>query len=109
MNINELTIGQVKEILAMFPVADGKHPYEIGANYFVRTVTYHLTGKLVSVYQNELVFESAAWIADSGRFQDSLASCEFSEVEMFPLVSVVVGRGSIVDCCKIDSLPNRQK
>lgn len=115
MNINELTIGQAKEISAMFPVSTcsssiGEHPYEIGENYFIRTVTYHLTGKLVAVFANELVIESAAWIADSGRFQDALKSCDFSEVEMFPATSpVIVGRGAIVDCCKIATIPTCQK
>jgi hypothetical protein len=85
-------------------------PYKIGANYFIRTVTHHLTGKLVEVFCHELVLENAAWIADDGRFTQALESCEFMEVEMFPKHSrVIVGRGSLIDATEINSLPTQQK
>ena len=48
------------------------HPFEVGKQYFIRTVTYHLTGKLVEIKGKFLLFEQAAWIADSGRFTDSM-------------------------------------
>ena len=44
-----------------------ENPYNIGANYFIRTVTHHHTGKLVQVTSQELVLVDAAWIADDGR------------------------------------------
>jgi hypothetical protein len=34
------------------------HPYVIGEAYFMRTVTHHYTGRLVAVYDNELVFDT---------------------------------------------------
>jgi hypothetical protein len=86
------------------------HPYNVGANYFIRTVTMIQTGKLVAVFDEELVLEKAAWIADTGRFQQALEKCEFSEVEMFPAdKQVIVGRGSIIDCVEISTLPTKQK
>ncbi len=86
------------------------HPYEVGCNYFIRTVTQHHTGRLVEVHQGELVLENAAWIADSGRFGENLVSCEFNEVEMFPPSSrVIIGRGSIVDAVEIEKLPTVTK
>ena len=56
------------------------HPYKIGSNYLIRTVTMIYTGKLVAVYDKELVISSASWIADTGRFADALRKAEFNEV-----------------------------
>ena len=86
------------------------HPYKVGANYFIRTVTHHYTGKLVEVFPQELVLEGACWIADDGRFADALKTGEFSEVEPFASDQVVIGRGAIIDACILaTSLPASQK
>jgi hypothetical protein len=118
-NIDDLTLGEIKALsrflsqLPTAPVAQSKtpaHPFKIGANYFIRTVTYHYTGKLVEVTPTELVLTDAAWIADDGRLTGALTSCEFSEVEMFPASQqVIIGRGSLVDAVKIEKLPVEQK
>jgi hypothetical protein len=71
-------------------------PWHVGQNYFIRTVTHHYTGKLVRVFKQELVLETAAWIADDGRFHEALAKGTLNEVEPM-LGEVVIGRGSIVD------------
>lgn len=89
--------------------APALHPYNLGANYFIRTVTFHLTGKLVYVGNQELALENAAWIADSGRFADALRTGNYSEVEPFPAGRVVVGRGALVDAVEIAMLPTVQK
>lgn len=87
-----------------------EHPFKIGANYFIRTVTHHHTGRLVQVTQTELVLEDAAWIADDGRFADALKTCEFAEVEPFPKGRrVIVGRGSLIDAVEIEKVPMSQK
>lgn len=111
MNINELTIAQVREIAAMFgqTVAKANHPFEIGQNYLIRTVTMIDTGRVVAVTESEIVLEDAAWIADTGRWADALASSEFSEVEPFPAGRVIVGRGAIIDAVQIKTLPRKQK
>ena len=103
INLKDLTLGQLDELRTLLgstptlPV-DHSHPYEIGKVHFVRTVTYHFTGKLVAVFPQELVFEDVAWIADDGRFADAVASGEFSEVEPFPKgARVLIGRGSLID------------
>ena len=53
--IEELTLKQIKELIAMFKGTntpstneDDSH-WEIGKNYFLRTVTHHVTGKLEKV------------------------------------------------------------
>jgi hypothetical protein len=85
------------------------HPFNIGKNYLIRTVTMIQTGKLVAVYPTEIVLEEAAWIADTGRFADNLVSCSFEEVEPFPEGQIIVGRGAIIDAVMISKLPREQK
>lgn len=74
------------------------HPYKIGEAYFMRTVTHHITGRLMAVYEKEFVFTEAAWIADDGRFYDAMKNGILSEVEPWPEGEVIVGRGSLIDC-----------
>lgn len=84
-------------------------PWQIGANYFIRTVTHHYTGRLEAVYQKELVLSEAAWIADDGRFHTALSTGEFNEVEPF-ISNVIIGRGSIIDASIwTHKLPKTQK
>ncbi len=84
-------------------------PYKIGKYYLVRTVTMIDTGRLVYVGKDEIVLEEAAWIPDTGRFADALQSCSFGEVEPFPDGEVIVGRGAIIDCVRINTVPRTQK
>ena len=103
-SIEDLTIGEARQLAALFsnnanalPPAQG-HPFEIGKNYFIRTVTHHLTGKLIEVYPTELVLLDGAWIADDGRLADALKTGDFAEVEPFPDdTRIIIGRGSIID------------
>lgn len=89
--------------------SNNNHPWEIGQNYCIRTVTMIQTGKLVSVSEQELVLEDAAWIADTARFHDFLKDpAKASEVEPFPN-KVIIGRGSVIDASTIESLPREQK
>jgi hypothetical protein len=71
--------------------------------YCVRTVTMIITGRLISVFDNELVLEDAAWIADTGRFHKFLETGEASEVEPFT-DDAIVNRGSIIDVTKLPKL-----
>ena len=73
-----------------------KLPVEIGEKYFVRTVTHYVVGKLEEITGGFLVFSSAAWVADTGRFADFLNTGEASEVE--PIKGLCrVNVGSVVD------------
>lgn len=84
--------------------------WKIGSNYFIRTATYHHTGKLVSLTPTEILITHAAWIADSGRFTQALRSCDFMEVEMFPADAIVcINRLSMIDAVIIAKLPSGQK
>ena len=106
----ELKTSELAELLAAKSCCSTPHPYNIGKNYFIRTVTHHHTGKLVDVTEHELVLEHAAWIADDGRFTEALAKSEFNEIEMFPAGSrVIIGRGSLIDAVEISTIPTSQK
>lgn len=112
INIEELTVKQLREIQATLgnPQPCQPHPFTVGANYFIRTVTHHHTGKLVAVGQQELVLENAAWIADDGRLTDALSSGNFNEVEMFPVgAKIIIGRASIIDALVVSTIPTSQK
>ena len=86
-----------------------KGPFQKGKNYLIRTVTHYYTGRLVAIFEKELVLEDAAWIADTGRFATALKSGNLNEVE--PMEGpVVVGRGAIIDASIWKhALPNQQK
>lgn len=112
MKIDEMTIGQARELARMFsgaPLYDVTAPWEIGAIYLIRTVTMIDLGRLVEVTASELVIEDAAWIADTGRFADALKSCDFGEIEPFPDGRVIVGRGCIIDAVKMPAVKRSQK
>lgn len=90
-------------------VINRNHPWELGECYFVRTVTMHLVGRLIEIYDKELVFEDASWVADSGRFHDALKNGSLSEVEPF-LNDVILGRDTVIDSTVwTHSLPREQK
>ena len=76
-----------------------KSPYHFGRAYLVRTVTNYFSGRLLGIYEHELVLENAAWIADTGRFSEALKTGVMSEVEPIP-GPVIIGRGAIVDVCE---------
>lgn len=98
MNINELTLGQIKEIQSMCGSKSQKpHPYTIGEKYLIRTVTMIYTGRLVAVYDQELVMEDAAWIAESDRWEQTVKEGKLKEVEPYGDGPVIIGRGSILD------------
>ena len=110
MDLNELTLGQLKEINGLVggKTSDDSH-WKIGKIYFIRTVTHHLTGRLIKVTDKELVVEDAAWIADDGRLSDALTKEEFNEVEPFPDGLLIIGRGSLIDAFEIKKTQRSQK
>jgi len=89
---------------------DNSH-WIIGKNYLIRTVTMIQVGKLEKITANEIVLSNARWIADTGRFAESLLTGQFSEVELFnPKFPCIIGRGALVDAQIFDyKLPNATK
>ena len=72
-------------------------PFDIGKSYFIRTVTYHVVGKVEEIKGAFLVLSEASWVADSGRFSKAIAEGELSEVEY--VGDMIVNTSSIADAC----------
>mgnify|MGYP007080472048 CR=1 FL=1 len=109
ININELTISDIKTIQSLFSSKQENSPYKIGQAYLIRTVTHHYTGIIKSVGDKELVLSSAAWIADDGRYFDALRDGTLNEIE--PIIGdAIIGRGSIIDAVEWKhACPTEQK
>jgi hypothetical protein len=107
MKIDELTIGEAKELSNMFnkceAVKTDFNPFTVGDTWFIRTVTHHLVGEMKTVGVQELVLKGGTvmWIADDGRFTDAIKNGNFSETEIYGDQDVVVGRGSIIDATRL--------
>ena len=86
-------------------------PLVIGENYLIRTVTMIYTGKLVKVYDKELVFVETAWIPETERWADTMEKGIFKEVEPYPEESeVIINREAILYITKVYwKLPKEQK
>ncbi len=115
MDIDSLTIGDAKKIASFFnlggdAIAQDEH-WEVGRNYFIRTVTHIDIGKLVAVTDKELVLIDASWIADAGRYAQAIADGVLEEVEPYPDgKKVILGRGALIDAVIWEhDLPREQK
>lgn len=87
-----------------------KIPFEVGKAYFIRTVTYHFTGRVTAVVGNFLILSEAAWIADSGRYATALAagSKVLAEVEPVP-DGTMINTSAITDASPWNhELPTKQ-
>lgn len=79
-----------------------------GKKVFIRTVTYHLVGKVEKVVDGFIKLSGASWIADSGRFSQAIKEGTLNEVE--PVEEALVSLGSIVDIFPWNhELPTKQK
>src|SRR3990167_4447110 len=98
MKLDDLTIGEAKELAKMFGGQRGPrtNSIEVGKAYFFRTVTMHITGRVVAVTDFDVKLEDAAWIADSGRFYQALTDGTLNEVEPYPH-GTCIALGSVVD------------
>lgn len=99
MDINSMTIGQLKEINALIG-GQGKRSFfplvEPGKKVFIRTVTHHYTGECVSCNRDWFELKDAAWIADDGRFNQFLKTGSANEVEPFE-DNVRIPVGCVID------------
>jgi len=86
-----------------------KSVWKIGKNYVIRTVTMIQVGKLIKVTENELVLDSASWIADTGRWTNFLKDGTINECEPF-VGTAIVGRHALIDATIWNHpLPTEQK
>jgi len=113
MNINDLTIGQAKELSAIFVGQQKSCPsnYPIGKNVIVRTVTIIYTGRLDQVTDSDLVLVDCSWIPETERFMSFVAEGKVKECEPYPDgLPVYINRGALLDMCELrKDLPRSQK
>jgi hypothetical protein len=80
----------------------------VGKKVFIRTVTYHLVGKVEKILANFFVLSDASWIADSGRFMEAIKEGKLNEVE--PVGDAFVNINAITDMFPWKhKLPSEQK
>lgn len=98
MDINDLTIGQAKELANLF--ASHVQPTEsfliTGQNYLIRTVTMIYVGQLIGQNATELLLKDCSWIPETARWADMLTDGAFNEVEPYR-DDVIVMRSIIAD------------
>ena len=101
-------MGNLKQAVVACEEADALDGL-LGESVFIRTVTHAWTGRLDLMDDKTLVLSTAAWIADTGRFADAMATGLLSEIEPVP-GDVYVSRGALVDVQKwTHPLPTEQK
>lgn len=117
MNIEELTLKQIREISALInggnsqPKCASQYPYPVGKNVIVRTVTMIYTGRLEQVTDTDLVLVDCSWIPETDRFAQFVAEGKVKECEPYPDgLPVFINRGALLDMCELTkSLPRSQK
>jgi hypothetical protein len=96
MNVNDLTLGQLRELQYSVSGPVFEPFLNVGKAYFIRSVTHHYTGKCVKCTKEWVELEDAAWIADDGRFNEFLKTGNANEVEPY-VNSVRIPIGCILD------------
>lgn len=105
----EITMDELRSLIACQNAPPNVTPFEIGRAYMIRTVTMHLTGRVKAIVGQFLVLSDAAWIADSGRYHKSLKDGVVEECEPF-VDDAIVGLGVIVDATPwTGELPRKAK
>lgn len=84
---DQLLAGEEKEVITYEDLVGGK--------FFFRTVTYHMTGQVEKIVGRFLHLKDAAWIADSGRFNEAIKNGTLSEVE--PVGRAFINLDTVVD------------
>ena len=81
---------------------------ELEKVYAIRTVTMIYTGRLKAINEQELLISEAAWIPDTERWADFVATGAHKEAEPYTK-DVVINRGAIIDVTEIPSVIRKQK
>lgn len=111
MNLDDLTLGQAKELAAMFGGNNNatECPFKVGESYLFRTVTHIEVGRVRAVIGQYVELEQASWIADTGRYHDCLKQGVFNEVEPYPLYTGINSQSLINYAPWPHALPTEQK
>jgi hypothetical protein len=77
---------------------------KIGEIYLIRTVTMIYTGRLKAVSEQEFLFSDVAWIPETERWHETVATGTVRESEPYGDKDVVIGRGAILDVVSFPKL-----
>lgn len=82
-----------------------------GKNYLIRTVTMIYTGEFIRLDGDHIIIAKAAWIPETDRWMESVASGKFKEVEPYPdAAEVAINRQACLDITQVAwKLPRDQK
>ena len=96
IEISDETFEKIKDQLTVDEGIDVSELEDfVGKKWFIRTVTYHLVGKITKLVGKFAVMEGASWVADSGRFMQAIKKGVLDEVE--PVGDCIVNLDSVID------------
>jgi len=97
LNIDQLSLGEIKSLLSMFSSAPAiDSAIQVGQAYLIRTPTVYHLGRVIKITSSEIVLNECGWLADTGRFGKCIATGKYSEYE--PMGDgVIVQRANISD------------
>lgn len=96
MNLEEMKLKDVLNLAQCLGAKANSTSIKEGKQYLIRCVTLYYTGRVKAITDTDIVLEDAAWIADTGRFNECLKEGKFNEVEPFE-DDVILPRGGIID------------
>jgi hypothetical protein len=83
--------------------APGVGTFIVGKQYFIRTITFHTVGRLISFENGFLQLDEAMWVADSGRYYDALKEGleNINESQLEPIPGIqIINVMAICDACE---------
>lgn len=96
IEVSDETFAKIKPFLEEEETVDLNSLDEmVGSKWFIRTVTYHLVGKIHKRVGNFFYLKATTWVGDSGRFMNAIKDGTLSETE--PVGDCMVSISSIVD------------
>lgn len=79
----------------------------VGDKVLIETPTKFWSGRVAFVDSTKIALDTAAWIANTGRYMPAIAKGDFDEVEPVPQVTIAVG--AVIAVLPIPALPTVQK
>ncbi len=70
--------------------------FKKGEQYFVQTATHYYVGTLADVNDMALLLTDAAWVADTGRFNEFMSGSKPYELEPCGQVPVLISLGAVI-------------
>lgn len=95
LEISDETYEKIKEQLGVNDREINTYEDLVGGKFYFRTVTYHLTGEVKKIVGRFAYLKNAAWIADSGRFNEAIKNGTLNEIE--PVGDAFVNLDTVTD------------